>query len=223
MQTKKVHQESSLIKPFLLRCEKVFLECKGIGMLFFVPILVDYVLLGLAVFAGSLAGYALDYAYSGECFKYIPIMAPWWMLMTFREYVEGEGHELLFLHDKGKVWDMVLLFLLYLVMWFPLWKLFEVIWCQDTLGAESAVTFFVMLFVRCLFYYGTAFALLVLTKQLTFPFLFVLVYAIFSNNLYHVKSKLILFLFAPSDLAFFMGGLLGIIIGCVGMKKMSAS
>lgn len=60
---------------------------------------------------------------------------------------------------------------------------------------------------------------LILLGTIYFPFLFVLVYAIFSNNLYHVDSKLILFLFAPSDFAFFMGGLLGIIIGCVGMKN----
>ena len=64
---------------------------------------------------------------------------------------------------------------------------------------------------------------LILLGTIYFPFLFVLVYAIFSNNLYRVNSKLILFLFVPSDFAFFMGGLLGIIIGCVGMKNMSVS
>ena len=63
----------------------------------------------------------------------------------------------------------------------------------------------------------------ILLGTLYFPCLVGLGFAIFSNNLYRVNSKLILFLFAPSDFAFFMGGLLGIIIGCVGMNNMSVS
>ena len=43
---------------------------------------------------------------------------------------------------------------------------------------------------------------LILLGTLYFPFLFVLVYAIFCNNLYRVNSKLILFLFALRTLHF---------------------
>ena len=43
---------------------------------------------------------------------------------------------------------------------------------------------------------------LILLGTIYFPFLFVLVYAIFCNNLYRVNSKLILFLFALRTLHF---------------------
>lgn len=210
--------EGSYFRTLLLRCEKVYLELRGIGFVFWIPFLVNYVVFGLTILAHVVAGNTAEAYYADECNFYIPLMSAWWMLMTFKEYVEGEGCEILWLHDKGKIVDMVLLFLLYCVSWFPLWKIYSVNWGNDVWNNDGQ--FMIMLLARCLFYYGVAFALLMLSKTLVVPLLFVLIYSLYSNNLFYVNTKWVVSLLSPSDAMYFILGAIGLVIGCVFMTKL---
>ena len=215
---KQSRQEIGILQTFLLRCEKVFLELRGIGFVFWIPFFANYILFGLSVYAKSFSRYYVKTAYVEQCLFFIPMMASWWLLMTFKEYVEEDGHEILILYDKGKIADMILLFLLYTASWYPLWKVYSVCWGDDVM--ESAGYIYMMILVRCLFYYGISFALLMITKTLTVPFLFVLMYALVSNNLYHVDSQMILTIFNLNDTGYLIGGVVGLVTGCVFLQAM---
>ena len=141
---KQSRQEMGIIQTFLLRCEKVYLELRGIGFVFWIPFLVNYFLVGLATCVNVMVGYRVDSSYAEQCVFYIPMMASWWLLMTFKEYVEAEGHEILIVYDKGKIADMILIFLLYTASWYPLWNVYFVCWGDNIVCDDGTLYMMIM-------------------------------------------------------------------------------
>lgn len=155
---------------------------KGIGILFWVPLLVVDILLPGLFTARCLSNGAdetLRTAMLSINQMLIPLFSAWWPLFILREYVESDGNELLYVYGRRcKVWDILLVYLLYAadiglmfilyVQWFP------------EMGME-----YLRLMSVCVLYVGVVYALLYLTKSITAACIVVLFYTVISLIGYH--------------------------------------
>jgi len=154
-----------------------------------------------------------------KCCCYIPLMSCWWMLLIFREYVEGEGRELLALYEQSKIKDAIFLFVVYFLTWFPLVIFYFVYGAQENaLILDASVQLLVAVFVRCVFYFGISFGVLFLTRKIMVPFLFIMIYYLASQSIYHVSNQLIMAILRPDNLQSFLSGCIGIGIGVTSLR-----
>ncbi|MCM1245758.1 MAG: hypothetical protein NC293_08970 [Roseburia sp.] len=81
--------------------ERIFLQVKGMRTMFLVPLIGYFILIPVGVWAMVSGGeYVLMDALADMCYLLVPFLSTWWIYMIAKEYVEGEGREVLLL-GKG--------------------------------------------------------------------------------------------------------------------------
>lgn len=94
----------------------LYLTLKGMGVIFFVPYIFIFLILPVATYMENLSGNNFDnlYYYS---FVLIQILCPffsiWWSLLGFREFIDGNGKEILLVYKKSILPELLLTYLLY--------------------------------------------------------------------------------------------------------------
>ncbi len=66
-----------------------------------------------------------------EAEKYIPIMSIWWITFIFKEYISEDGNEVLYCidsHDKVKVFEILIICLLYIIHISILFLVYSIFW-----------------------------------------------------------------------------------------------
>lgn len=103
----------------------------------------------------------------------MPLFSVWWVIFTLREYVEAEGHELLYVcKNKCKIWDALILFGMMLLNEVLVFGVYGLFWMP--------AVFKEALRIICIsvFYFGAAYFLTFLTRSLTAPLMALLLYTI---------------------------------------------
>ncbi|MDE6863770.1 MAG: hypothetical protein K2J41_05205 [Eubacterium sp.] len=102
----------------------------------------------------------------------IPICSIWWVIFINRDYIEGQGNELLFVcKNKIKTMDTFIAFILFFFV--------SIIQFAFYIQADSSLKYEpVKLFCVCLFFYCFVQFLTYLTKSIPITLLMVLVYTI---------------------------------------------
>jgi len=83
--------------------ERFWLQVKGMRTLFFVPLAGYYRLVPLGVWAMSnKPEFVLVDAISEMCYLVVPFLSTWWGYLVMREYIEGDGREVLLLETLNQ-------------------------------------------------------------------------------------------------------------------------
>lgn len=103
-----------------------------------------------------------------------PVLCVWWVIFVMREYVEADGAEVLYVcHARNKLWDVIALFLLFLVDLSVLYMVYIYLFAEMWRS-------FCMLLCVCVFLFGLSFLLMFLTKSVSITLMVVLLYVIAS-------------------------------------------
>lgn len=90
----------------------------------------------------------------------IPMFSVWWILFVLREYVEGEGNELLYVNRyKLKFFDILALFVFYLLCVGVLYLLFSIF-------VPHMYLEYIRIFCVCVFYFGFVYFFYFYNKEL---------------------------------------------------------
>lgn len=78
--------------------ERCYLQAKNMKVLFFVPLFVFYIVIPLMAYAYTLSPIApqdLNITLEQVSYLFVPVFSVWWLYLSLKEYLEGEGNELL--------------------------------------------------------------------------------------------------------------------------------
>lgn len=197
------------------RINRLFLQWKGIGKLMYLPFFVTYILLPLSVYAfGRISEEYDPESYFQELsLLFIPIMSVWWSVMILQEYVEGNGHELLWLHERGKVLDVLIYFILYFVTAYPIIAYSMNIW-----GIE--LDFYLFLFSQSFFYLGVVYVLSFLAKSVVVAFIPIFAYNLYANDRISVILESLNATGIQSTGSYFMAGIICFILGITYHRRL---
>lgn len=78
--------------------ERCYLQAKNMKGLFFVPLVVFYIVIPLMAYAYTLSPLTpqdVNITLAEVSYLLVPVFSVWWLYLSLKEYLEGEGNELL--------------------------------------------------------------------------------------------------------------------------------
>lgn len=164
------------------RLERIWLQIKGMKMMFLVPLVGYFVLIPLMVwilFVNSEV--PLEDAAASVCYLLVPILSTWWVCMIQKEYIEGEGREVLLL-GKGVLYSMAAFWLLNLVCFVVILLFLDtgIRYEFSALVTDMVIVSFLMTGMAC--------CLNFYTKSITISMFVIVFYTAFSNYKFYNES-----------------------------------
>lgn len=158
-----------------LTFQRMYFHLKNLHWNFFIPILIaDIFLPFISLITYMNERTRIDFAYTVMSFSLIliPFCSVWWAIFINRDYIEGQGNELLFVcRNKIKTLDTFIPFLLFFIA--------SVIQFIFYAGVDSTLKYEPLrLFCISFFYYGFVQLIVYLTKSISVTLLVVLLYTI---------------------------------------------
>lgn len=158
--------------------EKIYLQWKGLGKIKFLPFIANYIILPIFVLVcariSGIYSKGIYFAQYGSFF--IPFMSVWWIIMVLQEYVEGTGSEVVRMHDRIKLPEVIIYFLFYLISMLPLFTIANKYW--DTNMDEI-----ILLVTQCIFYLGIAYFMIFTFRSILAAIIPTLTYTLFSMSI----------------------------------------
>nr|MBP3599117.1 hypothetical protein [Eubacterium sp.] len=209
--------------------ERLWLQIKGMRTLFLVPFIGYYGIIPLYVWVKS---YSSDFsplnAVEEMGYLLVPFLSTWWIYLILKEYIEGDGREVLLL-GKHTFLGAVLFWIINSICYIPvLYLKVEDFW------AIARYDLYVQLVIIAFFMGGFCYFLNYYTKSVTVSMLLVMLYSTISN--YTFKDERFVKLFTPlqftvlqeapydenysSYFKFILAGLIFWILGVAKSRKM---
>lgn len=170
-------KDKEIIQAVKFQLEHLFLQLKGVGKLYFVPIIVLYILLPFILWADySASGNSIDRIFVAQCNFFMPILSVWWVFLVMKEYVEGEGKEVLYLNEHSKFKEVIILYVYYVIhlLFFFGVALFFI--------PNVVFALFLQIILASFFYCGLGYLFLYLTQNISIAFLPLICYSIYCSN-----------------------------------------
>lgn len=168
----------SIKKRSLIRAERIYLQCRGIGAPMLIPILADYIILPLTIFVlakyGDYKG-AGEYALTLSCLI-IPLMSVWWVVLVMEKSLEEQG-ELFYICERRKWVDVLVYYMLYILLSLPLCQFFMNKWFDDFWPEDIAA-----LYAQCFFSVCLVYLLCYMTKSVVISFITILAFTLYING-----------------------------------------
>lgn len=101
--------------------ERIYLQCRGMGILFWVPLIGYYIIVpsaGWILGQNPLEDRDLLERITEVSYRLIPLLSTWWLFMVHKEYIEGDGKEILYL-GKNILGQTIGFFLLNVLCYIP--------------------------------------------------------------------------------------------------------
>ena len=158
------------------RFEQTFMSIRSMKKIFFVPFFVFYALIPYAIWIAEQSILVVEdrlTLLTGLCGEIAPIFSVWWLYLVLKEYIEGDGHELLQLHGNVRFISVVLYFLS-VISYLPVFL------CEGD-STELCQLFFQLCCIT-FFMYGLVLAVISVIKNVSFGILIMLLYHVFANN-----------------------------------------
>lgn len=157
--------------------ERCYLQVKNMKWLFLVPVAVFYILIPLMAYAFTLNPIApedLNTSLVDVSYLLVPVFSVWWMYLSLKEYLEGEGNELLVI--SGGVGGVSAVFFCgTVVSWLPVFLFFDN-------SADEITNLFLQMAVASFLMYGVVLAASFLFRSVAVGILAALCYAILGTS-----------------------------------------
>lgn len=162
-------------KHLIFSLQRIRYHFKGIKFLILVPILFTFAVIpALNFFSVEKFGRSPEAVCEilRIAFMFFPFLSVWCTLFFLKEYLEADGHELLYVcRSKLKLVDSLYPFLLYCILISAFFGGYQFVFHGMTIEWGS------MLCV-CVFYFGLVYFLLFLTKSITITLMVLLLYTL---------------------------------------------
>ncbi|MFZ3591295.1 hypothetical protein ACOI1C_19150 [Bacillus sp. DJP31] len=152
-----------------------YLSLRNLKIYYFIPIFFMYLVIP-ALFFSEIAitgvGDILHLRVVETTQKILPLFSVWWIIFILREYIEGEGNEVLYVYEdlkRTKLLDILIVFIIYSLKITPLFILFSFF-------LDDMIFELLRVMIQCFFYSSLAYCLIYLTKSSAITFMFIMVY-----------------------------------------------
>lgn len=157
----------------------LYFDFKNLRGYYFIPIFILYILIpilnvGMVKMSGSIEN--AYYLVFREAEKYLPIMSVWWTTFVFREYIEGDGNEILYCINKTgklKAFQIIFIFLWYIFHVSILFLVYSIFW-------DNILLQFIKIIIQCFFFTSLMYMFIYFFKSTTISFMILLLYELFA-------------------------------------------
>ena len=157
--------------------EQCYMQAKNMKILFFVPLAVFYIVIPLMVYAftlNPLGPQDPNTSLVDVSYLLIPVFSVWWLYLSLKEYLEGEGNELLVMSGGVGAVSGVF-FCAAVVSWLPVFLFFD--------NSKDEITaLFLQMIVASFLMYGVVLAASFLFRSVAAAILAALCYAILGTS-----------------------------------------
>lgn len=162
----------------------LYLSFKNLKIYYFIPLFFLYIFLpvlnfGMVSMSGNIENsYILVFR---EAEKYIPLLSFWWITLIFKEYISGDGNEVLYCIDSsGKVKLSLIapIFLWYIIHVGVLFLGYSIFW-------DNVLLEFIKTVLQCFFFVSLGYMLMYISESPIISFMLLLIYellTIFINS-----------------------------------------
>lgn len=156
--------------------ERIWLQIKGMRTMFLIPLIGYFGIIPLGVWLMTANSECVLYdAIMDMCFLLVPFLSTWWIYLIVKEYVEGNGREVLLL-GRGTFFTAVFFWLVNVLCFIPLF--FIDVGYQFT---PYILYLFEHLVIISFFMGGLAYFLNYFTKSITASMFIIILYTAISN------------------------------------------
>lgn len=163
------------------RIHSILYQLKGLRFLFYVPFFLIYMVIPILCIQSYFAVGISDSLYQTIITftqMLIPVMSVWWLILVFREYIESEGNEILFLYAKRiKLADAGILFCFFIITILP----FYITCCFIF---QNFIFEFIKIVMVCTFYFGFSYLLIFLSASIAITWMIVFIYTV-ANTIFY--------------------------------------
>ncbi|MBW4827240.1 MAG: ABC transporter permease [Clostridiaceae bacterium] len=158
-----------------MNIKSIYLSFKKLKIYYFIPLIILYIFIPILNIGMVYMCKNIEIAYSmvfAEIEKYVPILSIWWTTFIFKEYIEGDGNEILYCIDetgKVKVSQVILIFIWYIVHVGILFLVYSIFW-------DNVLLEFLKTVIQCFFFTSLFYMLMYTLKSTTISFMFLLIY-----------------------------------------------
>lgn len=157
--------------------ERCYLQMKNMKWKFFVPLVVLYIIIPLMVYSftfSPLAPRDPNTTLVDICYLLVPVFSVWWLYLSLKEYLEGEGNELLVMYN-GIGQMSAVFFCITVITYLPVFLFFD-----NT--ADEITNLFLQMTVASFLMYGIVLATAVVFRSVAISILAALCYAIWGTS-----------------------------------------
>lgn len=162
-----------------MHIKSIYLSFKNLKGYYLIPVIIVLVFLpiltiGITYMVGDVEGSRI--LVFREIEKFVPLLSLWWIVFIFKEYVEGDGNELLYCvggSGKVKLTQVLLAFFWYVTHIGALFLGYSIFW--DNIFLE-----FLKIVIQCFFFTSSFYMLIYTLKSTTISFMLLLVYKLFA-------------------------------------------
>lgn len=160
--------------------ERFWLQIKSMRFLFFVPLIAYFCVIPLGVWAMSFnPEFDLGDSVSTMCYLVVPFMSTWWIFMVLKEYIDGDGREVLLL-GRGTLFSAVLFQVINIVCFVPVFF----VPMKDTFKSDM-YHLFIQLLIISFFMGGLTYFCNYFTGSITISMLIAILYTAVSNYTFY--------------------------------------
>lgn len=206
----------------------MYLSMKNLKVYYFIPLIFLYIVIpildiGLINMSGNIENAYLSIFAEAE--KYIPILSLWWTTFIFKEYIDGDGNEVLYCIEssrKLKIYHIALIFIWYIIHVSILFLVYSIFW--DNVFLEFSKTV-----IQCFFFTSLVYMLIYTLKSTTISFMLLLIYelmSLFINSkfinyisIFQKEEEILLQNITTKYSIYFLVGTLFLIIGMYKNKR----
>lgn len=167
-----------------MNIKQTYFSFKNLKGYYFIPLFILYIFLPILNIGMIYMTQSVENSYFWifkEAEKYIPILSVWWITFIFKEYIEGDGNEILYcINGLGKVKA----FQIFLIL---IWYIMHVsiLFIGYSMFLNNVFLEFLKTVIQCFFFTSLAYMLIYTLKSTTISFMVLLIYellAIFTNS-----------------------------------------
>lgn len=161
----------------MILIKRLFLNLKIISYHAFIPFVFLYILIPILNYF-EFKKYGVGEELYINILEYtqmlVPFLSVWIILFVFREYLESNGNEVLFIYNnKIKLIDMFLLFLFFIINLFVIYVFYIILF-------HNMFIEFAKMLCICFFYFGVTYSLLFATKSIPVTLMVLLIYTLYT-------------------------------------------
>lgn len=161
-----------------MRIRLLRLSFKSIKYYYFIPIVILFILIPISNYF-NIQSLGVEICYDlvmNTAQNLIPITSTWWVFLILKEYIEGEGNELLYVYKsmgKTKIIDILLI-----VVWFYLHV--GILFLAYSFFYQNMLIEYLRILIQSFVLVGALYFLVYTIKSTSLSYMFILIYYIMS-------------------------------------------
>lgn len=191
------------------RLIRIKMQWKAMKRVKYLPFCTNYILLPVTLYLLSkqVGNDRVELYFGQLSCLFVPIMGVWWIVLLLHEYIEGNGAEILWVYERGKILDTLVFWGLYIISLLPGILYTFTLWLIEP-------SFYIQIIAQSFFYAGALYMLSFLFKSVSAAFVPIFAYNLYADNrIYGLLEKANMKFIQTSSYYFLIGG----IFLCIGI------